>query len=63
MALTYSSPLSLTIGNTRVNFNKTFKSDVLRRSIQLYRMWFFFVRLTIDCAENQIELIDPDTKQ
>jgi len=63
MALTYSSPLSLTIGNTWVNFNKTFKGDILRRSIQLYRMWFFFVRLTIDCGENQIELIDPDTKQ
>ncbi len=63
MLLTYSKPLNLTIGNTRVNFNKTFKGDVLKRSIQLYRMWFFFVRLTIDCDENQIELIDPDTKQ
>jgi len=57
MTLTYSKPLNPRIGSSRV-FNRIFKGDVLGRSIQMYRMWFLFVRLGLDCEENNIPIID-----
>ena len=57
MTLTYSKPLKTTIGSKRVN-SRIFQGDVLGRSIQMYRMWFFFLRLGLDCEDNQIPIID-----
>ena len=57
MTLTYSKPLNPRIGSSRVS-NRIFKGDVLGRSIQMYRMWFLFVRLGLDCEDNNIPIID-----
>ena len=57
MELTYSKPINPRVGSHRVN-NRVFKGDVLGRSIQMYRMWFLFVRLGLDCEDNQIPIID-----
>ena len=57
MKLTYSKPINPRVGSNRVN-NRVFKGDVLGRSIQMYRMWFLFVRLGLDCEDNQIPIID-----
>ena len=57
MTLTYSKPLNPRIGSSRVS-NRIFKGDVLGRSIQMYRMWFLFVRLGLDCEDNQIPIVD-----
>ena len=55
--LTYSKPLNPRVGVTRVS-SRIFKGDVLGRSIQMYRMWFLFLRLGLDCEDNQIPIID-----
>ena len=57
MTLTYSKPLNPRTGSNRVS-NRIFKGDVLGRSIQMYRMWFLFVRLGLDCEDNNIPIID-----
>ena len=57
MNLTYSKPLNPRVGVTRVS-SRIFKGDVLGRSIQMYRMWFLFLRLGLDCEDNQIPIID-----
>ena len=57
MTLIYSKPLTPRTGSKRVS-NRIFKGDALGRSIQMYRMWFLFVRLGLDCEDNQIPIID-----
>lgn len=57
MTLTYSQPINPRVGLNRVN-NRVFKGDVLGRSIQMYRMWFLFVRLSLDCEDNEIPIVD-----
>jgi hypothetical protein len=57
MSLTYSQPINPRVGTNRVN-NRVFKGDVLGRSIQMYRMWFLFLRLSLDCEDNDIHIID-----
>ena len=57
MELKYSKPLNPRVGSTRVS-SRIFKGDVLGRSIQMYRMWFLFVRLGLDCEDNKIPIID-----
>ena len=57
MELTYSKSISPKVGTSRVS-SRNFKGDVLGRSIQLYRMWFLFLRLGLDCEDNNIPIID-----
>ena len=57
MTLIYSKPLTPRTGSKRVS-SRIFKGDALGRSIQMYRMWFLFVRLGLDCEDNQIPIID-----
>ena len=57
MNLTYSKPINPRVGTNRVS-SRVFKGDVLGRSIQMYRMWFLFLRLGLDCEDNQIPIID-----
>jgi len=57
MKLSYSKPLNLRVGSNRVS-SRVFKGDVLARSIQMYRMWFLFLRLGLDCEDNNIPIID-----
>ena len=57
MSLTYSQPINPRVGTNRVN-NRVFKGDVLGRSIQMYRMWFLFVRLGLDLEDNEIPITD-----
>ena len=57
MTLTYSKPLNPRVGSNRVS-SRVFKGDLLGRSIQMYRMWFLFLRLGLDCEENKIPIID-----
>ena len=57
MEVTNSKPINPTEGTNRVK-NRVFKGDVLGRSIQMYRMWFLFLRLGLDCEDNQIPIID-----
>ena len=57
MTLIYSKPLTPRTGSKRVS-NRIFKGDALGRSIQMYRMWFLFVRLGLDCEDNNIPIID-----
>lgn len=57
MELTYSKPINPRVGSSRIN-NRVFKGNVLGRSIQMYRMWFLFVRLGLDCEDNNIPIID-----
>ena len=57
MKLTYSKPINPRVGSNRVS-SRVFKGDVLGRSIQMYRMWFLFLRLGLDCEDNDIPIID-----
>jgi hypothetical protein len=57
MTLSYSKPIYPRVGSTRV-YSRVFKGDVLDRSIQMYRMWFLFLRLGLDCEDNKIPIID-----
>ena len=57
MELTHSKPINPRVGTNRVS-SRVFKGDVLGRSIQMYRMWFLFLRLGLDCEDNQIPIID-----
>ena len=57
MLLTYSKSISPKVGSSRVS-SRNFKGDVLGRSIQMYRMWFLFLRLGLDCEDNNIPIID-----
>ena len=57
MELTYSKSISPRVGSSRVS-SRNFKGDVLSRSIQMYRMWFLFLRLGLDCEDNKIPIID-----
>ena len=55
--LTYSKSISPRVGSSRVS-SRNFKGDVLSRSIQMYRMWFLFLRLGLNCEDNKIPIID-----
>ena len=57
MSFTYSKPINPRVGSNRVS-NRIFKGDVLGRSIQIYRMWFLFVKLGLDCEDNGIPIVD-----
>ena len=57
MKLTYSKSINPKVGANRVS-SRIFRGDVLGRSIQLYRMWFLFLRLGLDCEDNNIPIID-----
>ena len=62
MKLTYSKPVIPRVGSSRT-YSRVFKGDVLGRSIQIYRMWFFFLRLGLDCEDNNVDIIDHVNKK
>lgn len=62
MKLTYSKPVIPRVGSSRT-YSRVFKGDVLGRSIQIYRMWFFFLRLGLDCEDNDVDIIDHVNKK
>ena len=62
MKLTYSKPVIPRVGSSRT-YSRVFKGDVLGRSIQIYRMWFFFLKLGLDCEDNNVDIIDHVNKK
>lgn len=57
MSLIYSKAINVRAGNKRAT-SRNFRGDVLQRSIQLYRFWFLFLRLGLDCEDHEIPIID-----
>lgn len=43
------------IENRNWNLVDTYKDETLVRSIQIYRFWFMFLRLALDCEDNGIQ--------
>jgi len=62
MYLIYSKPIIPRVGNKRVS-SRVFKGDLLDKSIQLYRMWFLFLRLGLDLEDNNIPIFDHVNKK
>ena len=62
MKLIYSKPIIPRVGSSRT-YSRVFKGDVLGRSIQIYRMWFLFLRLGLDCEDNKVDIIDYVNKK
>jgi len=57
MQLVYSKEIKPRVGNKRAT-TRNFRGDVLQRSIQMYRFWFLFLRLGLDCEDHEIPIID-----
>ena len=57
MQLVYSKEIKPRAGNKRAT-TRNFRGDVLQRSIQMYRFWFLFLRLGLDCEDHDIPIID-----
>jgi hypothetical protein len=62
MPLVYSKAIQPRVGNKRAT-SRNFRGDVLQRSIQLYRFWFLFLRLGLDCEDNEVPIIDHVNKE
>ena len=66
MRLTYSKVIKSSIGFqnlggqklTRVRSRVDKEGTVLDKSIHLYRMWFLFLKLGLDCEDNKIPIYD-----
>ena len=62
MTLMYSKPINPRVGSSRIS-NRVFRGDLLGRSIQLYRMWFLFLKLGLDCEDNNVSITDHVKKK
>lgn len=62
MPLVYSKAIQPRVGNKRAT-SRNFRGDMLQRSIQLYRFWFLFLRLGLDCEDNEVPIIDHVNKE
>lgn len=55
--LVYSKVVKPRFGAKRVS-SRIYKDETLVRSIQIYRFWFMFLRLALDCEDNGIKIYD-----
>ena len=58
MRFTYSKEIKHTVGSSRVSSKRVLDGDTIDKGIQIYRMWFLFLRLGLDCEDNNIKLLD-----